>query len=144
VEGKTSLVGPDIRESLHGIAGVAKDDPFQKIEFSQEQAFKRRLNQMAAVRGKMGLHMGHLDGCAHEAERKSTSSMNEFFRDIGAKKADRHTILGEMESDFTVSLRGYGLDLFLHFQKSSLSIHKGSKFLREVNLNLTQRPGLFQ
>jgi hypothetical protein len=106
-------VGPDIRESLHRIAGVAKDESLQKIEFSLEQAFKRRFNQMAAVRGKMGLHMGHLDGCAHEAERKSTSSMNEFFRDIGAEKADRHTILGETGSDFTVSLGGYGLDLFL-------------------------------
>jgi len=115
VDGKTSLVGPDIREFLHRIAGVAKDDSLQKIEFSLEQAFKRRFNQMAAVRRKMGLHMGHLNGCAHEAERESTSRMNEFFGDVGAEKADSDTILGEMRSDFTVSLGGYGLDLFLYF-----------------------------
>jgi hypothetical protein len=41
--------------------------------------------------------------------------VNEFFRDIGAEKGDRDTILGEMGSDFTVSLGGYGLDLFLYF-----------------------------
>jgi hypothetical protein len=115
VDGKTSLVGPDIRESLHGIAAVAEDDALQKIEFSLKQAFKRRFNQMAAIRGKMGLHMGHLDGCAHEAERKASGCMEKFFRDIGAEKADRDTILGEMRSGFTVSPGGYGLDLFLYF-----------------------------
>jgi hypothetical protein len=41
--------------------------------------------------------------------------MEKFFRDIGAEKADRDTILGEMRSGFTVSPGGYGLDLFLYF-----------------------------
>jgi hypothetical protein len=115
VDGKTFLVGPDIRESLHGITGVAKDDSLQKIEFSLEQAFKRRFNQMAAIRGKMGLHMGHLDGCAHKAQRMAPGCMEKFFRNIRTEKTDSVAVLWEMGSHFLISQRGDRFDLFPYF-----------------------------
>ena len=66
VDGKTPLMSPDIGEPLHRIAGVAKDDPLQKMSSPWSKLLREDFNQMAAVGGKMGLHMGHLDGCAHE------------------------------------------------------------------------------
>jgi hypothetical protein len=94
---------------------VAKDDPLQKIEFSPQQTFKRRFKQMAAVRGKMGLHMGHIDRCTHEAKRQASGCMEKFFRDVGAEKAHGVAILWKMGSHFFVSQRGDCFDLLPYF-----------------------------
>jgi hypothetical protein len=58
---------------------------------------------VAAVRRKMGLDMGHLDGCAHETKGKSAGSMDEFFRNMGTEKTDRNTVLRERRGDFSIS-----------------------------------------
>jgi hypothetical protein len=68
---------------------------------------------MAAIRGKMGLHMGHLDGCSHKTKGNSTGSMDELFRNIGAEKTNGNTILGKSRSYLPVSC---GSDRFEFFQ----------------------------
>jgi hypothetical protein len=67
---------------------------------------------MAAVRRKMGLDMGHLNGGVHETKGKSARSMDEFFRNMGTEKADRNTLPGERRGDFSISLRSDRLEFF--------------------------------
>jgi hypothetical protein len=112
VDGKTFLVGPDIGESLHGIAAVAKDDSLQKIEFSLEQAFERGFYQMTAVGRKMRGGMGYLSRGAHEAKGKGSGCIDEFFRDIRTEKTDRVAVFWEMGSHFLISQGGDRFDLF--------------------------------
>src|SRR4030042_4101374 len=116
-------MGPDIRESLHRIARLGKDDPLQKIEVPLEQAFKRRFNQMTTVRRKMGLDMGHLDRCAHQAQWEKPGCMEKFIRDIKTEKANCLSVLWDMGGHFLVSQRSDCFDLFLYFDKRSLFLH---------------------
>ena len=115
MDGKTFLVTPDVGESLHGIAGVAKDDSPQKIELSLEQAFEGGFEQMAAIGREVCRDMGDPGGCSHETEGKGTGSMNEFFRNIRTEKTDRHTVSGQMGSHILVSQGADCFDLFPYF-----------------------------
>jgi hypothetical protein len=89
---------------------MAENNPLEKIELPLEQTFKGRFDQMAAVGGKMGLDMGHLNGGAHETEGKSTCCMDEFFGNMGTEKPDRNTVLREKRRDFSISLRSDRLE----------------------------------
>jgi hypothetical protein len=51
---------------------------------------------MAAMRGKMGLDVGHLERRSHETEGKGTASMDELLRGVGTEKTDWNTVCGKM------------------------------------------------
>jgi hypothetical protein len=67
---------------------------------------------VAAVRRKMGLDMGHLNGGVHETKGKGARSMDEFFGNMGTEKPDRSTVLLERRGDFSISLRSDRLEFF--------------------------------
>jgi hypothetical protein len=85
---------------------------------------------MAAIRGEMGLDMGHLDGRSHETERKGTCSMDELFRNMGTKKPDWDMVFGKTGSCLLISSGGDCLKFFKHFRKRDIFSHGGSEFLR--------------
>jgi hypothetical protein len=102
---------------------VAENDSFQKVEFSLEQTFKGRFYQMAAVRRKMGLDMGHLEGRSHKTEGKGTRRMDEFFRNIGTKKTDWNTVLGEVRGHLPISFGSNSLEFLKNFREGGFFIH---------------------
>jgi hypothetical protein len=112
MDGEALLASPDIRKPLQRITGMAENDPFQKIELPLEKTFEGGFDQMAAVRRKMGLSMGYLDGRPHEPKGKGSGSMEEFFRSIRAEEADGRSVLGEMGGDFPIIPGGDLLKLF--------------------------------
>jgi hypothetical protein len=91
---------------------MSEDDPFQKMELSLEEAFERRFDKMAAIRRKMSLGMGDLDGGAHETKGMAICSIDQLFWHIGTEKTDRRSIFGKMRNDFPITQRGDHFDLF--------------------------------
>jgi hypothetical protein len=86
--------------------------PMCPKSFSLEQAFQAGFNQVTAIGRKVDLSMGDLDRGAHETKRMATCSMDKFFRDIGTEKPDGHAVLGKLRSNFFISQRGDGFELF--------------------------------
>jgi hypothetical protein len=79
---------------------------------------------MAAVGGKMGLDMGHLDRGTHETKWKSPGSMNEFFWNKRTEKTNGSTILGKAGSYLRVPTGGDDLELLKYFYKRTFFVHK--------------------
>jgi hypothetical protein len=64
---------------------------------------------MATVGWEMGLDMGYPGRWPHEADGKSSGSMNEFFRNIGTEETDRNAIAGKMRPDVLIFERSDSL-----------------------------------
>ena len=87
---------------------------------------------MAAIRGEMGLGMGHPDGRPHKTEGKGTCSMDELFRNIGAKKTDWNTVLRQIGGYLLISSGTDCLKFFENFRKRTFFIRRVCQVLQFV------------
>ena len=91
---------------------MTENNSLQKTEFTLEQTFERRLNEVAATGRKVCLNMGHRNRCSHKTKGKGAGSMEEFLGYVGTEKSDRGTVRGKAGGCFPVSRRSDGFELF--------------------------------